>query len=89
MPSILLAESLSKHVNGAVKLTGSFKNLIEVINFLNHIYPSLYEALFNKQGEVNENVTFYLNSEPVTHLLSEAIPLHEKDCLEIVTTVEE
>lgn len=84
MVSILLSESLSNHVNGAVKLTSSFKTLVEVIDYLKKTYPGLYKALINDKGEVKDDVAFYLNSQPVTEHLREPIPLHEKDCLEIV-----
>ena len=89
MPSILLAENLAFYVNGAVKLTSSFTTLVDAIIFLKKTYPALHQSLFDENGQVRDSVNFYLNSQPVTEHLHEPIPMHELDCLEIVTTIDD
>ena len=73
MPLIWIPTPLRHYSNGVVKLTVQGRNLREIIDNLDSIYPGLKEAIV-KKGLVREEITVAIDGEIIHQGLFQEVP---------------
>ncbi len=87
MPAVTIPTPLRPHTGGQSKVEAQGTTVGEILNDLGTRYPEFHKRIFNTNGDLQQYVNVYVNSEDIRYLDDLTTAVSDRDVIDIIPAV--